>query len=315
MKQKLLLASIALLMSSCNVKTYYQIVDVKSNNVQKENNNYVYNDGVCKIIYNFWSEGGNAGFTIENLSEEILYVDLSNTFYIENGKAYDYYKARNYGLGKSFQIATGKSVGKSTGLSALATAYGIWRGGTMNGYPGSLSAQASSVISSQVSSSISEGSNSNLAYAEKPIIAIPPHASKSFSEYIIMEDVIQDCSVNLMVGKNKPEGMNLTESESPVNFRNYITYRKGENGEVKTVSNDFYVGGFTNYSSIDIVKTNKYGCKQTVTKTHCEGYASDRFYVKYDKSHSRAYSLDAIGTSQSLSKGSPNNMYYTVRKQ
>ena len=315
MKQKVLLACVALLIASCNVKTYYQVVDVKSTNLQKESNNYVYNDEVCKIVYNFWKEGGDAGFSVENLSEEVLYLDLSNTFYIENGVAYDYYKARNYGVGKSSQIATSKSVGKSTGISALATVYGIWRGGSLNGYPGSISAQASSVTSSQVSSSIFEGSSSNLAYAEKPIVAIPPHASKSFSEYKIMEDVIQDCSVNLMVGKNKPEGMTLTESESPISFRNYITYKKGENGDTKIITNDFYIAGFTNYPSSDIVKTNKYGCKQTITKSYCEKYAPDCFYVKYDKSHSRAYSLDAIGTSKSSSKVSTEDMYFTVRKQ
>ena len=315
MKQNLIFACMLLLMTSCSMKTYYQIVDVKSTNLQKENNNYVYNDGVCKIVYNFWGNGGNAGFTIENLSDEVIYVDLTNSFLILNGNAKDYYKARNYGVGKIKGKSASKSTGLSTGLSAFATAYGTWRGGALDGYPGSISAQASSGISSQLSSSFFEATSSNLAYAEKPIVAIPPHALKSFSEYIIMEDVIQDCSVNLMVRQNKPEGMTLTESESPVSFRNYITYRKGEDGDAKSVTNDFYVGGFTNYSSYDIVKTNKYGCKQTVTKTYCEEYAPDRFYVKYDKSHSRFYSLDAIGTSKSSSKGSPDNKYYTVRKQ
>ena len=309
MKQKLLFASIALLMSSCSVKTYYQIVDVKSTNLQKESKNYVYNDGVCKIVYNFWSNGGKVAFSIENLSDEIIYVDLANSFLIVNGWAYDYYKARNYGVGKSFQITQGKSAGKSagiskgvsSGISASAAASGIWKGGPLDGYRGSLSAQASCQVSSlasyqvssQISSSISEGLSSNLAIAEKPIVAIPPHSLKSFSEYIIMGDVIQDCSVRLKVKKNQPEGLTLTESESPMKFRNYITYRMEKSEETKVVSNDFYIGGFKNYMSSDIIQTKVYGCKKTVMRSSNNKNSPDRFYIKYNQNHLSGYSLDA----------------------
>ncbi|MBR5393488.1 MAG: hypothetical protein IK144_00225 [Bacteroidaceae bacterium] len=277
------------------MKTYYQVVDVKSTNLQKESNNYVYNDGVCKIVYNFWSNGGNAGFTIENLSEEVLYVDLSNTFYIENGKAYDYYLARSYSMGKSKHDTKGTSVS--------AAAFGIWNVWPLKGLDGAISAQSSS--------SVSFGSSSNLAFAEKPIVAIPPYSLKSFSEYKIMSDVIQDCSINMLVKKNQPEGMTLTESESPVNFSNYITYRKGESGAAKEVIHNFYIGGFTNYLSSDIIKIKKYGCKKTVMKKSNDKYSPDCFYVKYDRTHPGNYSADAIGAS----KSSSNDMYYTVKKQ
>lgn len=293
MKQKMILACVALLMASCNAGTYYQVVDVKSTNLQKESNNYVYNDGVCKIVYNFWRDGGNAGFSIENLSDDVIYVDLANTFLIVNGWAYDYYKARNYGVGKSFQVATGKSAGMSTGLSASATAYGMWRGGALNGYPGSISAQASSVTSSQVSSSISEASSSNLQYAEKPIVAIPPQASKSFFEYVIMDDVIQDCSVNLKVKKGQSEGKTYTASESPINFINYITYKKGENGATKVFTNNFFLAGYKNYNYKDVIKKTKVGCKETVRLEYFELSGADRFYVKYNTMHNNYYSKDA----------------------
>lgn len=310
MKLKLILACVTLLMTSCS-KTYYQVVEVKSTNLQKENSNYVYNDGVCKIIYNFWSRGGNAGFRVENLSDEVIYMDLGNTFYIKNGVAYDYYKARSYGIGKSSQITKVKSKGISEGISASATAYGVWRGITLDGYSGSISAQASSQTSFLTSYAISEGSSSSLSYAEKPIVAIPPHASKSFSEYKIMTDIIQDCSVNLRVKKNNPEGQTFDESESPINFENHITYRVGENATAKVVTNKFYIGGFTNYFYKDILKVRRAGCKKTVLKTVFDKYAPDCFYMRYNQKHSRDYSLDATGALKNSSDGS----YYTVRKQ
>lgn len=327
MKNLFLLTCFVLLMTSCSVKTYYQIVDVKSTNLQKESNNYVYNDGVCKIVYNFWSNGGNAGFSIENLSDDVIYVDLGNTFYIVNGIANDYYLARNYSFGKSSQISQGKSTGKSvgllSGLSVSATAYGMWKGGTLDGHPGSISAQASYQTSSQLtsilSSTVSEGFSSNLSYAEKPFVAIPPHASKSFSEYKIMSRVIQDCSIRLRVKRNQPEGTTFEKSESPICFENYITYRVGDSETAKVVTNDFYIGGFTNYLSKDVEDKKFVGCKGSVLMRLNKEAAPDRFFVKYNQTHSRDYSADAIATSQSKSSKSNKEIsskkYVSVRKR
>ena len=246
MKQKLILACATLLMTSCSMKTYYQVVEVKSTNLQKENNNYVYNDGVCKIVYNFWSNGGDAGFSIENLSDDVVYVDLGNSFYIENGLAKDY---------------------SNTKMVAEL--------------------------------------NSDVASVEKTAVAIPPHAAKIISEYKVMADVIQNCSVKLLVKKGQPEGMTLTESESPIKFRNYITYRANENATAKVIINDFYISGFTNYISSDIVKTRTHGCKQTLIKTHLDKFAPDCFYMKYDETHSNDYSADA----KSSNKNSNSKQY------
>lgn len=255
MKQKLLLACMSLLMTSCSMKNYYQIVDVKSTNLQKANEHYVYNDGVCKIVYNFWKEGGDAGFSMENLSDEVLYVDLGNTFFIGNGIAKD------YGDGINTKLVVGL--------------------------------------------------NSDVSSIEKLVVAIPPHSLKSFSKYTIVDDVIQDCSVRLKVKKNLPDGNSYTESESPIVFSNYITYWKGEGGKAKVVTNDFYIGGINNYLFSDIMKTKKYGCKQTIVKTTNDKYAPYRFFIKYDKVHTNHYSEDAKATS----KGQSNDMYYSVKKQ
>ena len=272
MKKKIILVCASLLMTSCSLKTYYQVVEVKSTNVQKESNNYVYNDGDCKIIYNFWGEGGDAGFTIENLSDVVLYVDLGKTFYIENGKAYDYYRAKT---GKNLKLVEANNS--------------------------------------------SNKSNSDIAFTEKPVVAIPPHASKSLYGYIIMDDVIQDCSVNLMVKKNQPEAKTYTESESPICFSNFISYRKGESEASKVITNDFYISGYTNYMSTDIIKVENVGCKKTLKLEYFDKCGSEYFYVEYNKTHSNHYSADAKGNATSSKikkKVSPNGAsYYSVRKE
>lgn len=288
MKRNLFLACVALLMVSCKTtQNYYQVVEVKSSNLQKENSNYVYNDGRCKLTYDFWAEGGDAGFRLENLTDEVLYVNLENSFYIENGVSYDYYKARTFEFGKNIQIATGSS--------KLAAAYGLWSVGVLGAYPGS--------VANQKSSSVSSSSGSSISYAEKPVVMIPPHTSKTFGEYRIMSDVIQDCSVNLFVKKEKTDGMTFTESESPIRFANYITYRIGENGEPQAVTNNFYLGGFTNYRGEDVTKTVKVGCKNSVTKKYFDKSGADRFYVNYDNLHNNDYSKDT----QSWTSGNKSN--------
>lgn len=85
----LLLCTIAL--CSCTTSTYIQVVDVNSS-LPSVNDNYVYTDEACRITYTLWSNGGNPGFYIENLTDNILYLDLTKTFFIENGTAYDYFQ-------------------------------------------------------------------------------------------------------------------------------------------------------------------------------------------------------------------------------
>ena len=246
-------------MTSCSVKTYYQVIDVKSTNLQRERSNYVYNDGTCMIVYNFWSDGGIAGFTITNLSDEIIYVDLKNTFYIRNGISYVYYQARSFTSGETLLV--------TNGTSTSSTTTGVWNNWPKKGLNGA--------ISSQTYSGTSVGLNSSVTTDEKSIVAIPPHASNSFSEYKIMNGVILNSNVHLMVKSNQPEGWFFKESESPITFKNYIAYKKGENGATKGITNDFYIGSYTNY------RVKK---KEPINNK----YAPDRFYVIYDQSFSSA---------------------------
>jgi len=76
------------------VTTYYQIYQIKpiSEDIKVYENTMVYEDDNCTIMYDFWGEYGNIGFTIYNKNSEELYLHLDKCFYINNGAAYDYYK-------------------------------------------------------------------------------------------------------------------------------------------------------------------------------------------------------------------------------
>ena len=127
---------------------------------------------------------------------------------------------------------------------------------------------------------------------EKEIVAIPPHASKRFSEYSIAGDVIQDCAVKLFPKKKAPQSVTFTEGNSPIRFTNYITYKVGEEGESKVVTQDFYVSGFTNYNYKDVVGKEKAGCKSQVTINYNKYGHATKYYITYGKAHNNSNSAD-----------------------
>ena len=97
----------AAFMASCSSSSYVQVVDMKGS-VPVENSNFTYSDNACKITYNLWSNGGDAGFRVENLTDQVIYINLANSFFIENGTAHDYFRNRTYGKGSA--VTNGKSL-------------------------------------------------------------------------------------------------------------------------------------------------------------------------------------------------------------
>ena len=272
MKKILSIAFGALLFASCSTSSFIQVVDVKGT-VPTENNNFVYSDNAVKITYSMWANGGNAGFIIENITDKTVYVDLTNTFFIENGAAHDYFLNRTYGRGSAYTYTATKS--------ATAAAFGIW---SLSKLPGSKSYTAAA--------SATSGSTSSVSVSDKPIVAIPPHSYKSISEYSIASDVIEDCSVKLFPKKKAPESLTFTEQNTPIKFTNYITYSVGEDGKPIVITNDFYVAGYTNYTNEEIVEKAKVGCKEQAIEKYNTKAAGTRYYVTYGKTHSNRYSAD-----------------------
>lgn len=248
MKKYFFFAMSVLMMTSCATKMYVQIVDVGSNSVPEDNNNYVFSDANCKITYDFWKDGGESGFIVENISEDFLYVDLAKSFFLSNERAYDYYKQRKYISETGVGIASPYIVGID---------------------------------------------KAGIEYEEKAIIAIPPHTYKVFSEYHVLDDVIQDCSVRLFSKRNTPESISYSEESAPLRFGNYITYKRGEDGQEEHVANDFYIRAVTNYNQRDVMKKRNVGCKKQKIIVYNKFRNGKKFYIQYDRNHNKDYSADA----------------------
>lgn len=98
MKNPLILLLVSLMLcTSCSPTLFQQIATLSSDNVEvKEDGTFAYQDAMVTIEYDFWSEAGKFNFIVTNNTDENLYLNLGESYFVNNGNAYDYYQARTY---------------------------------------------------------------------------------------------------------------------------------------------------------------------------------------------------------------------------
>lgn len=69
--------------------------------MSQNNKKIFYEDSICKISFNFWSEEGDVSFTFSNKTETDIKINLEETFFIINGYAISYFGNRIFQLAKS----------------------------------------------------------------------------------------------------------------------------------------------------------------------------------------------------------------------
>jgi hypothetical protein len=248
-----------ILFSSCQPMLYYQMYEVKpTKKTAPINDELVYEDSNCKISYNFWSNGGNAGFRFYNKTNDDIYLLLDKSNFILNGVAYDYYKNREYTTSKGSAIASSKFSQSGASVSASGSVQNgttTTRDDVYSAYPYQSSSSSSSSSSASVNASRgsatirSVSSGKSLKVTEDSVIRIPGNSQKSITEYSINRSIVRNCDLVL---RPTIEGQKIEifyssydEASSPLLFSNLIRYRV--NGSVNSVRNEFYVNRVSNY--------------------------------------------------------------------
>ncbi|MBD3581744.1 hypothetical protein [Flavobacterium selenitireducens] len=245
--KKFILIGILAVFSSCSTNKFYQIYKTKP--VASDSQSNVYETPECRISYDFWAEGGDAGFTIYNKTSEPLTVNMAKSFYIVNGKAYDYFQARTF------------MTAKSETKAAYASTY-LYR----------LNMASSAAVSSGHSTS----------YVERPEIIIPPKSAKDFREYTINLLYFPHCDLVKYPTKRKIKSVNFGLENSPFAFSNSISYVA--NGKPTTVVHDFYVHEIVNLPLSEEIKNVKLErCDRTVNGLKHVNESKDNFYIEYSK--------------------------------
>lgn len=140
---------------------------------------------------------------------------------------------------------------------------------------------------------------------EAELVAIPPKSTKTIQQYNIMEQPYISC--DLPKYPDSAACIEFLESESPLVFKNYISYRCGETGVLNHFENSFYIDRITNHTlpHIAVFKELPVPCKNQLTPTEQRNlkfrpklyylyYYGDScsFYIPYQiDSESRLYDI------------------------
>ena len=252
------------MISSCSVSNYYQICEVSSNLDKTTDGAYEYKIGDCKINYDFWNNNGQITFFVTNNSDEMMYIDLAKSFLIKNGIAYDYFLNRS----------NTSVISSSSSATGTTSVYGL--NNIHDKYPAKIYSTYGEKQISQKSASIT--------FEESPVIIIPPHATKTLSEYSIMGNRFTYCDLYESPSEKESASMNFSKENSPLKFINYISFHIGENGLTQVIENEFYISKITNLHQdaiLELVNTKCYNDEYSNWKYIFIKSSPTEFYIKY----------------------------------
>ncbi len=232
-------------MTSCS-SFYYQLYKtVPSSDLVQKNGSLVYEDENCQVSYNFWSDKGNVGFRFYNKTDDDIYLNLPESYFVINGIANNYFKDRVF---------------TQTGGSSVA------------------------LISYYFGVGLASTNNTSVSKKEEDIICIPSLTSKIISEYLISETIYRDCDLFRYPTTNQIKTKEFTKENSPLVFSNRLTYWTGKMGPTIKFSNEFYVTEITNYPQDKFLTENPKEFCNEKTSTYPKVFKNptpDKFYIKY----------------------------------
>lgn len=204
---------------------------------------YVCKEGNLTFTYNFWEENGNAGFLITNNGEKDVYLDITESTFIKNGRAFDYYpeltKSHKRSEVNKRRSLTRRIYKGTTDISA-AVLYNF-------GNAGKASAAVTKEVGQIATVNFQETHIEN-ASVSKQLVCIPAGTSKYFTQFAVSYDLIRLYGIDRFPYKGT-SGRSFEIGESPIVIENrlciYEDIARG-NHTKHLISNKFYLSGFIN---------------------------------------------------------------------
>lgn len=259
--KKLIVPFFTILFASCAfTSNYYQVYKTKTENGTLTNDKIIFEDKSCIVAYHLWADGGDIGFSIYNKTESDLTVDLTKTFFVLNGVAYEYFQNRTFS----------KSSSSGTAL-------------TTNNYP--------YYYYTNYNTSKSYTASSSASYMEKPQLTIPPKTQLYVSEYHVAKTRYLNCDLFKYPTSKTIKTVQFDKSNSPFVFYNLISY--SSKGDSARMENKFYVSEITNYPEVSMftkVDTSICGRKLSIPEKIFKNVTPDKFYYNYTKEKYQKFS-------------------------
>lgn len=217
MKKILLITVLGLILFGC--KSYVQVFKTNSSIETDADGFYVYENDSLKITYSFWKAKGLMTFSIYNKLDKPLYIDWKKSSYIDNSVKLNYWVDEE----------------KTKSLSAYGSYY----------YDGPLLKPGYAISTAGVASISS-------IVKEERITFIPPSSNYYRSQFYILPinffKLDTKTDFDEVPRKDKPKESTklykatFTKEESPLVFRNFLTFSFSEDFESEFyVDNEFYI--------------------------------------------------------------------------
>lgn len=289
--------------------SFYQVYENKlSDNINMDKDNIYYEDDNCKIIYNFWSNGGNAGFSFYNKTNKNIYLDLEESFFIKNGIAYSYFQNRTYKKVDKISADNNRKDLKTTYISSDVK------------LDNSTNNHIEKLIEPNNGSKLLSfffAKDYSVTYEELEVICIPPQTIRNINEYTINKSLYRSNNINqypsdkttkhnnnfffkwLMPDTTAKGEKNITPLKiqnnketfqqsqiSPLVFENIISYSLDRNSDdLIKIKNSFYINSITNYREKEIIEEKEVEYyNEDKIKQRCfvdSVFAPNKFYIKY----------------------------------
>ena len=275
MKQFIWMAAAAAALVSCSPKIGYQVYEVRSHDLTQEKNAMVFENEDCKVSYNLWGNGGSMAFIFENKTDRDIFIDMTQSFFIKNGAAFDYYADRTYEARSYAGISAGYSVSGYTRLYNYFT--GVYRA------PAALSLKESAGLSNAVT------------VREPEYVCIPAKSHKIISVYEIAPSRIITCDKQKDYPNRTSVVNTYSEDNTPLRLNNRIAYSFEEsNKSLKHIDNTFWVSSVQNFRDKWIFEEKKenVGCYTDVRKKvkYFKVGGPNHFYITYDWKSAMSFS-------------------------
>ena len=217
----LLLTVLMFVFSSCTQFVY--VYEIEKDGVISNEELYVYEDSVLQIAYSFWDNHGRLCFLLTNKSDKPIYIDWKKSSFIKNGVTFSYWD--------DVEIRKLNGVVVSSRLN---------------------NASLENTLLPFNSLSVGSDYYSSVEYITKQerITFVPPKTSLIRDDYKIIRMNLRINQSNQKViakedtysKKSNVITENFTKENSPLIFRNFITYSYNEefNEEIR-VDNLFYL--------------------------------------------------------------------------
>jgi hypothetical protein len=234
--------------SPYSYNAYFQMQEVTPIDKNMQCDELIYKDSVLKISYDFWANEGKSSMVLENISNQLIYIDLELTHLIVNGNAYSYYSPR------TVSISSSNTNGKLEQNLFNSRRYS--------------STQSTQVYEESVD--------------EPKYVIIPPHSRKKIEGYNVSQQY-KDCQF-----KKYPKNDSLTFKiqNTPFEFSNLIYYRKNTpDSDPISIKNSFWISQINNFSYTHFVKyyyPKNCGVKSQYTEKYYPYQAKNKFFIKHN---------------------------------